>query len=116
MNVFAALHMSAYGTKRTYRDGCCLSAFGAKADIRDGAMRFAYCALHEGRVRLSRRLNVERLGNGGDLGALALDRGGELLWAAGWWRLRGRVGLVVVGCVVGLRGHVGAGALAQFRR
>src|SRR5215467_10221419 len=31
--LFAAVHMSAYGTKRTCRDVCHLSAFGGKADI-----------------------------------------------------------------------------------
>ena len=30
---FAALHMSARGTKRTYRYACYLSAFGGKADM-----------------------------------------------------------------------------------
>ena len=30
---FAALHMSAFGTKRTFRHVCSLSAFGGKADI-----------------------------------------------------------------------------------
>src|SRR5215471_10183754 len=30
---FAALHMSAFGTKRTFRDVCYLSAFTGKADI-----------------------------------------------------------------------------------
>src|SRR5262245_54671147 len=108
--------MSAIGTKRTYRDGCCLSAFGAKADIRDGAMRFAYCALHAGRVRSSRRLDAERLGDGGDLGALTLDRGDELLCSAATRRLRGRIELVLDGLVVGHRDHVGADALTQLRR
>jgi hypothetical protein len=31
--VFAALHMSAIGTKRTFRDCVPMSAFGGKADI-----------------------------------------------------------------------------------
>jgi hypothetical protein len=31
--LFAAVHMSLPGTKRTYRDVCYLSAFGGKADI-----------------------------------------------------------------------------------
>jgi hypothetical protein len=30
---FAAVRLSAYGTKRTSRDVCYLSAFGGKADI-----------------------------------------------------------------------------------
>ena len=30
---FAALHMSAFGTKRTFHDGVPMSAFGGKADI-----------------------------------------------------------------------------------
>src|SRR5215470_10912185 len=29
---FAALHMSAFGTKQTFRSRCCLSAFGGKAE------------------------------------------------------------------------------------
>src|SRR5262249_26360569 len=64
----------------------------------------------------SRRLDAERLGDGGDLGALTLDRGGELLCSAARWRLRGRVELVVDGLVVGHRDDVGADALTQFRR
>src|SRR5215472_6841332 len=79
-------------------------------------MRFAYCALRGPMSRLSRRLNAERLGNGGDLGALAFDRGGELLCSAATRRLRGRVELVVDGLVVGYRDDVGADAFAQFRR
>jgi hypothetical protein len=31
--LFAAVHESGYGTKRTSQDGCYLSAFGGKADI-----------------------------------------------------------------------------------
>ena len=31
--LFAALHKSAFGTKRTFRDVCSLSTFGGKADI-----------------------------------------------------------------------------------
>ena len=30
---FAAVRMSAYGTKQTFRDVCYLSAFGGKADV-----------------------------------------------------------------------------------
>jgi hypothetical protein len=43
---FAALHKSAYGTKRTSRDVCYLSAFGGKADICDALDKFATDALH----------------------------------------------------------------------
>src|SRR5262249_47105170 len=68
------------------------------------------------RVRLSRRLDAERLGDGGDLGALALDRGDELLCAAATRRLCGRIELVVDRLVVGHRDHIGADALTQFRR
>jgi hypothetical protein len=35
--MFAAVHESAFGTKRTNGEICCLSAFGGKADIRYGA-------------------------------------------------------------------------------
>ena len=42
------------------------------------------------RMRLSRRLDAERLGDGDDLGALTLNRGGELLCSAATRRLRGR--------------------------
>src|SRR5215472_8349723 len=72
--------------------------------------------LTRGASRSSRRLDAERLGNGGDLGALAFDRGGELLCSAARWRLRSRVELVVDGLVVGHRDYVGADALTQFRR
>src|SRR5262249_57311961 len=79
-------------------------------------MRFAYLRPTRARVPLSRRLDAERLGDGGDLGALTLDRGGELLCSAAARRLRGRNELVVDGLVVGHRDDVGADALAQFRR
>src|SRR5262249_29757987 len=65
------------------------------------------------RVRLSRRLDAERLGDGGDLGALALDRGDELLCPAARWRLSGRIELVVDGLVVGHRDDVGTDAFTQ---
>jgi len=39
---FAALHESAYGTKRTSRHVCYLSAFGGKADI-ICSLRFVRC-------------------------------------------------------------------------
>src|SRR5712675_1545481 len=64
----------------------------------------------------SRRLDAERLGNRGDLRALALDRGGELLCSAAARRLRSRIELVVDLLGVGDRDHVGADALAQVRR
>src|SRR5215475_11999769 len=64
----------------------------------------------------SRRLDAERLGDGGDLGALTLDRGDELLCAAARWRLRGRIELVIDRLVVGHRDDVGTDALTQVRR
>src|SRR6516165_4629859 len=89
--------------------------FRHKPDIRNGAMRFAYCALGGPVSRLSRRLDAERLGDGGDLGALTLDRGDELLCSAARWRLRGRIELVVDRLVVGHRDDVGTDAFTQVR-
>src|SRR5262245_8062577 len=66
--------------------------------------------------RSSRRLDVERLGDGGDLGALTLDRGDELLCSAATRRLRSRIELILDGLVVGDRDYVGTDTLAQFRR
>src|SRR5262249_56102185 len=68
-----------------------------------------------GASRSSRRLDTESLGNGGDLGALALDRGDELLRSPAARRLRGRIDLVVDGFVVGHRDHVGADAFTPLR-
>src|SRR5215467_10593538 len=65
-----------------------MSGAPAKADQAEWVRR----ALR--RAPLSRRLDAERLGDGGDLGALTLDRGDELLCAAAARRLRSCIELV----------------------
>src|SRR5437762_3447404 len=71
---------------------------------------------YEAVSRSSRWLEAERLGNRGDLGALALDRGGELFCSAATRRLRRRIELLLDRLVLGHRDHVGVDAFAQFRR